>query len=60
MSRKDYELIASTIKSIAYDPALANLSAASTLKILALRMANNFKADNPNFKPETFEQACGF
>lgn len=60
MSRKDYELIAKTIKSIAYDPALSNLSAASTLKILALRMANNLKADNPNFKIETFERACGF
>jgi hypothetical protein len=60
MSRKDYELIASVIKSIAYDTALDQLGATSKLRILSMRMANKLKEENPRFNSETFERACGF
>lgn len=60
MSRKDYELIAKVIKSIAYDEALTNLSQVSTLRILAERMALSFSHANDSFNGDKFVSACGF
>ena len=58
MTRKDYQLIAASIKSTANVKVLGN-SREATLRVLACNLAAQLKKDNPNFKPALFLQACG-
>jgi hypothetical protein len=60
MSRQDYQMIADVIKSTAYDPAIKDLSQASLLKLVSLKLAIEMKSRNHAFKEEKFVNACGF
>jgi len=55
MTRKDYQMIANTIKSTA----AAQSTVAPTLRCFALNLSVELKKDNPNFKPALFLKACG-
>jgi hypothetical protein len=58
MTRKDYVLIAATIKNqFTYYEDLT--PEAKALKELALRMAYEFTLDNPRFEYARFLEACG-
>lgn len=52
MTRKDYEALAQMVKEAEPQTDLG-------LRILVFKMADYFKADNPNFKHEVFYKACG-
>ena len=58
MTRKDYVLIASTIQHqfSYYEESTPEVKA---LKELALRMAYDFRQDNPRFEYARFLDACG-
>lgn len=63
MAKKDYQLIADTIKGqlAMYDgPLPADNMARSVLKATAYRLANELANDNPAFKRALFIEACGF
>ena len=57
MTRKDYQLIADTIKRTSEVKVLGKSNA--TLRVLACNLAAQLQKDNPNFKPALFLKACG-
>jgi hypothetical protein len=66
MSKKDFELIAATIKALV--PAYAGPFGASTIDLterrvlgdLTFALGRKFADEYPNFKPAVFIKACGF
>ena len=73
MTRKDYELIAATMKAALVDVRAdmdnANLSEkgravlageSAGIKSVALRLADQLRQDNPRFEWKRFMVACGF
>lgn len=73
MTRKDYELIAATMKAalvdVRADMGNANLSEkgravlageSAGIKSVALRLADQLRQDNPRFEWKRFMVACGF
>jgi hypothetical protein len=57
MTRKDYRAIAEVL---AYHTASTTPITHNEMKTLCLELCEVFKKDNPNFRSETFLQACGF
>ena len=55
MTRKDYKLIANIIKKHRNESANAKAEFAEMVE----SFCQELKADNPNFKREVFESACG-
>ncbi len=55
MTRKDYKLIASVIKRHRDESATAKGEFAEMVE----SFCRELKAENPNFKREVFEEACG-
>lgn len=58
MTRKDYELIARTIRE--EKDLRDNAFASATLRTLTSRFAGVLATDNPRFDPGRFTSACGF
>lgn len=54
MTRKDYALIAATIKETAL------FTENYPLELLARKMAEALKKDNPRFDTQRFMEACGW
>lgn len=59
MTRKDFELIASSIHSTKLD-SREILGSASVLRLLSERLADGLASDNARFDQERFLTACGF
>ena len=73
MTRKDYELIARTLKryvdadtanrehqaSAGFEPTTPDRSREQRTILICQDMAKALQSDNPKFNPETFMKACG-
>lgn len=61
MTKKDYELIANTIKSTlgTYGGTVSHNNCKYAINDLALAIANELKLDNPKFDRDKFLAACG-
>jgi len=59
MTRRDYELIASTVHSTKLSTG-AIVGSYSVLRLLSERLADGLAQDNPRFDSERFMLACGF
>jgi len=55
MTKKDYVLIASSIKEVSS----YNNADKDTLRMLISNLHHKFQLDNPRYKGRTFEIACG-
>lgn len=64
MTRKDYEMVATSLMAARPDPATVKASfgafgADSAIDTVARRLATQFAGDNPRFDPARFLRACG-
>lgn len=62
MSKKDYELIASTVKEVLSEYQSGSLSTVPPLRVvenMAYRLAEELAGDNPRFDADCFLTACG-
>lgn len=58
MTRKDFELIAETIRNLSYPSMRGGPIDRNDLKFIAESFAQSLKQTNPRFKPDTFVEAC--
>jgi hypothetical protein len=57
MTRKDFELIAETIRNLEFKYCLPQIEDACRVHV-AERFSEALKQTNPRFKPDTFVEAC--
>jgi hypothetical protein len=58
MTKKDYELIASSLKK-SFDEAQGNLNQEVTVEGLIIDLSDTLASKNPRFNKEKFLKACG-